>query len=83
MMSRETILLFEAAQIITATQLMADTQQRSPIANWEHVGAGSIFPLLNSPGLSESWDGKVRLETPTPLRSLDLDKLGFEPPVVE
>jgi len=49
----------------------------------EHVGAGSIFPLLNSPGLSESWDGKGRLETPTPLRSLDLDKLGFEPPAVE
>ena len=83
MMCRETILLFEAAQIITATQLMADTQQRSPIVNWEYVGAGSIFPLLNSPGLSESWDGKGRLETPTPLRSLDLDKLGFEPPAVE
>lgn len=45
---------------------MADTQQHSLIADREHVGTGSIFPLLNSPGLSESWDGKVRLETPTP-----------------
>ena len=45
---------------------MTDTQQHSLIADWEHVGTGSIFPLLNSPGLSESWDGKVRLETPTP-----------------
>ena len=41
------------------------------------------FLFSTPPGLSESWDGKGRRETPTPLRSLDLDKLGFEPPAVE